>query len=80
MSKELVVKDVATMTRVVKKFLEGMHGFLWSFELVKASLDRDKALWELEAKFMTGILSPLYTYEMKIDAKTGEVISYIKVK
>ena len=80
MSKEFVVKDVATVTRIVKKFLEDMHRYLWSFETVKASLDRDKALWELEVKFMTSILSPQYTYEIKIDAKTGEVISYIKVE
>lgn len=80
MSKEIVVKDVPTITRIVRRFLKGMHGDLWSFELVKATLDRDKALWRLEVKFMPYLLSPLSTYEIKVDARTAEVISYIKIE
>ena len=69
------VKSAEEAVAIAKRYAKEASETLFWKDVLECTYEEEKRAWRVVYQASPGILSPYHTYEVLIDAETGEVIS-----
>ena len=69
------VKSAEEAVAIAKRYARETSARLFWKDVLECAYEEEKKAWRVIYQAAPSVLSPYYTYEVLIDAETGEVIS-----